>query len=143
MKRSQPAREWALALTKVEEEGECRACRRSDVHLEAAHVLGREHDTKPPLVWDQARDGDWEWKAPFLVAPQRIIPLCGPVGDSESCHGLQHAGRLNVLKLLRIDEQLQAVADADGIELARVRLDPDDYTEHMRQARVAQIAEAA
>jgi hypothetical protein len=113
MKRSQPAREWALALTKVEEEGECRACRRSDVHLEAAHVLGREHDTKPPLVWDQARDGDWEWKAPFLVAPQRIIPLCGPVGDS------------------------------DGIELARVRLDPDDYTEHMRQARVAQIAEAA
>jgi hypothetical protein len=144
LKRSAPAREWALALAKVEEEGQCRACGRSDGCLEAAHVLGREHDVKPPLVWDQANDGEeWEWKRPFLVAPQRIIPLCGPVSDPTSCHGLDHAGKLNKLKLLRVDEQLQAVADAGGIENARVRLDPDDYTEHMRAARVAQIAEAA
>lgn len=145
MKRSQPARDWRLAVLKVQEEAECRACRRSGVALECAHVLGREHDVKPPLVLtDGTTEEDWGWgKRPILVAPQRIIPLCGPATDFDTCHGKQHRGELNVLKLLRPDEQLQAVADADGIENARVRLDPDDYTDHMQAARVAQIAEAA
>lgn len=112
-------RDWQAARTKVDAERCCRCCG-SVMRVEAAHTLGREHDEAPPL-----RGGDdWRYRRPTIVHPDRIIPLCGPATDTTTCHGKQHAGRLDVLRLLTLDEQLQAVADAGSIEAARVRLIP-------------------
>jgi hypothetical protein len=111
-------RDWKLARAKVEAEGVCRNCRRRRVKLDAAHVIGREHDRKPAV----RALAPFVASLPPVVHPDRIIPLChdchqGPDG--------QHAGRLDVLRLLVLDEQVQAVADANGILLAMRRLIPD------------------
>jgi hypothetical protein len=108
-------RDWRLAREKVALEGNrCRVCP-CRWRVEAAHVIGREHDKSPPLrgfeVW---RVGE--------VVPDRIVPLCGPATDSATCHGKHHAHRLELLPHLTLPEQLQAVADAGGIHAALGRL---------------------
>jgi hypothetical protein len=118
-------RNWAAARHKVELEGKCRNCGTTDVHLEAAHILGRRADRRPPLNWNEDLDG--MWGEPFEVSPARIVPLCGPSGESSSCHCRYDEHKLDLLPLLNEDEQLQAVADAAGIELARRRLLPSAY----------------
>jgi hypothetical protein len=120
---SQPKRNWDLARTKVEEERCCRICKRTDRLLEAAHVLGREHD-EPMMIGDRITKT-------LLVHPLRVIPLCGPF--PEGCHGKQHAREINVLSHLTLDEQLQAVKDAGGIEAARIRLEPVNYNAEVRE----------
>lgn len=113
MRKSQPKRIWDDARLKVDTEGACRRCGRG-FPLETAHVLGREHDWRYPVRLEEG------WK-PYTVHPDRIIPLCRP------CHGAQHRHEFDTLPLLDPPEQLQAVADAGGIEQARVRLAPSCY----------------
>lgn len=68
----------------------------------------------------------YDWSvSKVLVHPDRVIPLCGPATSTNTCHGMQHNNRLNVLRLLTLTEQIQAVADAGGIYAALQRLDPD------------------
>jgi hypothetical protein len=113
LKRSEPDRDWSLAQTKKEEEGCCRICKRTDLPLESAHILGREHD-EPKL----GADG-WPLKE-LLVHPDRIIPACGPFPGG--CHGAMHRHEVDVLQNLTLEEQLQAVKDAGSIEAAHIRL---------------------
>ena len=104
-------RDWSEARAKVDREGACRNCAKT-VGLESAHVLAREYDRYHPI----RDEGDWE---PGQVHPDRIIPLC------RHCHQtLQHGGKLDVLRLLTVHEQVQAVADAGSIERARKFLIP-------------------
>jgi hypothetical protein len=98
-------RDWSLARAKCDAEGGCRNC--GFPRVEAAHIVGREHDDDPPL-----RAEELPWWRPGIVAPDRVLGLC------HDCHqGPQgvHAKRLDLLPLLTLDEQLQAVADAGGI----------------------------
>jgi hypothetical protein len=99
-------RDWSLAREKVEREGTCRACGAVG-HLEAAHVIGRQHDFD--LGSANSRN--------VLVVPDRIIPLC------RACHEKQHRNELEVVPLLSRAEQVQAVADV-GLEGAMQRLSP-------------------
>jgi hypothetical protein len=122
MKRSEPKRDWTDARRKVEEEGCCRICKRTDRPLEAAHVLGREHD-EPKVVARNLFDGESVTTSKTLyVHPDRIVPLCGPFPSG--CHGDIDMRRINVLPYLTLEEQLQAVKDAGSIEAARIRLEP-------------------
>jgi hypothetical protein len=121
LRRSQPKRDWADARAKVEEEGCCRICKRTDRKLEAAHVLGREHDEpKSP------------GSATLYVHPDRIFPACGPFPDG--CHGDVDHRRISSLPYLTLDEQLQAVRDAGGIAQARMRLEPVEHREEVEGA---------
>lgn len=113
-RHSEPRRDWDAAIAKRDAEGCCRVCG-ATTNLEAAHVMGREHD-------EPAHPGS----RVLYVAPARIFVLCGPF--PAGCHGDFDHHRLDVLHLLTADEQAQAVADAGGIEQARRRLLPSAYT---------------
>lgn len=108
MKRSQPKREWSAAREKVVNERVCRNC--GALQVETAHILGRTYDRYAPL----RADGWRKW----TVAPDRVLPLCS------DCHRRQHDGRLEILPLLTLEEQLQAVADAGTISRAARLLAP-------------------
>jgi hypothetical protein len=113
VKRSQPKRLWWQAIEKSENEGDrCRVCRSHGVEL--AHVTGRTHDCEPPL----RDEGDWK---PYVVHPDRIVPLC------KDHHALYDQHRLDLLPYLTMWEVLQAVADSasgrsNGFETARIRM---------------------
>lgn len=127
-------RDWSAALEKKAAEGyRCRVCRRrSDrqrgIRIEMAHIIGREADRLPPLRIELPRIQ--VWPEPYLVIPNRVVPLCGPSTSTATCHGLQHAGRLDLIPHLTLPEVLQAIADAsklyggNGLENARKRLIP-------------------
>lgn len=108
---SQPRRDWKQAREKCEREGGCRVC--GVWPVEAAHVVGRaaDKDTRP------RKGGTW------TVMPQRVVPLCA------EHHRAYDAGSFDLLPHLEIGEQMWAVSDAGGIELARRRLCPSQYRE--------------
>lgn len=113
-RRPKITRDWTLAREKVDLEGRCRNCGSTD-RLEAAHIVGRNHDFSFPV-----RNEDW---SPGDVAPDRIVPLCnlchqGPTGV--------HARRLDLLPLLTEPEQVQAVADCGSISQAYTLLMPSE-----------------
>lgn len=87
--------DWSEAILKRDSEGACRIC--GDAHVEAAHVMGRKHDRG-------------------FVHPDRIVPLC------PRHHVRYDAHDLDIMGVLTLDEQLQAVIDAGGIERARRRI---------------------
>jgi hypothetical protein len=128
LKRSEPKRDWSDARAKVEQEGCCRICKRSDCPLEAAHVLGREHDE--PKV----SKATGEILKELYVHPARIVPLCGPF--PEGCHGDVDYHRVNLLHHLTIEEQVQVVRDADGIAPAWRALAPVDHRKEVEEASV-------
>lgn len=122
---SQPKRDWILARAKVDHEGVCRVCRTSH-RIEAAHVIGREHDRDAGLNYGRDAAG-----GKLLVNPDRIVPLCGPATDLSTCHGKYDAHRLDLLPYLHVTEVLQAVADcssgrSNGFEGARLRICGND-----------------
>lgn len=127
MKRTEPKRDWTDARAKVEEEGCCRICKRSDRPLEAAHVLGREHD-EPKMRMDPST-GELIPTRVLYVDPLRVFPACGPFPNG--CHGDAEYRRINVLPYLTLEEQVQAVKDAGGIEPARIRLAPVEHREEV------------
>lgn len=119
-KRSQPRRYWKDARGKVEDEGRCRLYRHDlgcAGPLEAAHVIGREHDPHMGLV---PGVGGYD----LYVRPVSVVPLC-------RVHHDRYDGRsqpwIDLLPALTLDEQLAAVEDVGGIELARRRLCPTAY----------------
>lgn len=125
-RRRVPDRVWDQARAKVEEEAACRVCGKS-VHLEAAHVIDRTRDGFHPVNGDPLPQ-------PWMVEPDRIVPLCGPSSDPTSCHGRYDYGQLDLLGHLTVDEEVQAIRDShtigtreSGLELARVRLAPTLY----------------
>lgn len=94
-------RDWRAALEKVQREGKCRVCG-SRVRVEFAHLTGRKFD---PLFGRHTN-------TPYLyVRPESGIPLCGPATDVTTCHGKQHAGRLDLLPYLTNEEAASAVLD--------------------------------
>ncbi len=105
IKRSQPKRDWTHARAKVEAEGACRVC--GSPNVEAAHVIGREHD--PEL---QELDG-----TPFVrvVLPEAVVPLCREHHTAYDHH------ELDLLPHLNLEEQERAVKDAGSIALAYKR----------------------
>ncbi len=118
--KREPTRDWSYAIAKVEGEKCCRVCG-SDLHVEAAHVMGRAHD-------EPASPG-----SPVLfVRPERIVPLCGPFPDG--CHGEYDGKRLDLLPYLKAEEQAQAVLDAGGITPALKRLAPVSYNREVAEA---------
>ena len=108
-------RDWSKARAKVDREGCCRVCGTTARRIEAAHIVGREHDDK-------------------VVVPIRIVPLCGPATDTTTCHGKQHARRLDLLAYLSVPEQAQAVFDAGGISQAYDLLAPSESPRRVRGA---------
>lgn len=108
-------RDWRAAREKVENEGRCRMCARSDRKLEAAHIIGRRNDVKAPLR-------PIAGSANGIVHPDRIVPLCGPHADSRSCHGMYDSFRLDLRYVLSAEEWGQAIKDAGGFGLAERRI---------------------
>lgn len=132
-------RDWSDARRKIEEEGRCRLCSATGVKLDAAHILGRRYDR--PRVPGSATKV-------LYVHPDSVIPLCHDQvveatdrdGRASSrvrkgCHTRFDSGEVSILAILNPDEQVRAVQDAGGIELARRRIDAPDYREAIEQAR--------
>jgi hypothetical protein len=120
LKGNEVKRDWKAAREKVDAEGCCRVCGEM-WRVEAAHITGREHDrdSRNGLVWGRDPNA-------LFVRPDRIVPLCGPATDTTTCHGKQHAKRLDLLPYLTREEETQAVADV-GIERAHRLLAPSIY----------------
>ncbi len=91
-------RDWSLANAK--REGGCRVCGKHPAEL--AHVINRARDE---------RRGDVA-----TVHPDSVAPLC------KDHHRRYDARRLDLLPYLTVEEQVRAVADAGGLELARKRI---------------------
>lgn len=119
-------RDWDFAIAKRDAEGGCRVCGRTaealllvGFRLEAAHTVGRRWDD---VVECGACDGSGKrlhrgedtergcascdghgrfWR----VSPHAVVPLCGPSTDTRTCHGKQHAGKLDLLPHLTLPEQ--------------------------------------
>lgn len=125
---AKPPREWKFANAKFDERGGyCQNCG-TFTRVERAHVIGRSNDYQPPV---RMADHGFEWW-PGVVHPDRIILLCGPATSTTTCHGMQHNRRLDILPLLTLDEQIQAVADAGGISQAYDKLAPCDSPRRVR-----------
>lgn len=92
-------RNWDAARRKVEAEGRCRRCRRTE-NLQAAHVIPRS------LGGGMNADS--------------VIVLC------LDCHQAQHLGKFELLPLLTRDEQAEAVRVV-GIARAFRYLAPSAY----------------
>lgn len=107
MKRSQPRRNWDSASWK--RLNGCRVCGQQPAEL--AHTIGRKHDTPA---------GDW-----LFVRPESVVPLCKPHHDA---YDGRSQPRLDLLPHLDLDEQIDAVRAAGGIESARRRLCPSLYS---------------
>jgi hypothetical protein len=94
-------RDWTLAVAKVHGgEQRCRVCGTSPV--ETAHVIGRARDLRSGNV--------------IRVNPDAVIPLC------REHHRAYDAYELDVLPVLTVSEQAQAVEDAGGIISALRRI---------------------
>lgn len=126
-------RDWSEARQKVDDEGRCRRCLMPEGYgrvIQAAHVMGRKYD-KPRVEGSTSKV--------LFVHPDSVVPLCAtPMGDG--CHQLYDAHRICILGFLTLAEQVRAVQDAGSIETARRRLDPLDYTDEIRQARIEAAA---
>ena len=111
MSKSTIKRSWDAAIAKVEEEGRCRVCGDTGF-LNAAHVIGRKHDAE--VIGPKGGKSRY-------VHPDSIVPLCGAFSEN-FCHGEYDQRRLDLLPYLNLYEQIRAVEDAGGIELARNRI---------------------
>lgn len=109
-------RSWKAALEKVEAEGQCRVCGTTE-YLDAAHTISRKAQD---VEVTGSRGGRH-----IYVMPDSVVPLCN--GFANGCHGLYDGRELDLLPYLSIDEQLNAVDAAGGIEMARRRLCPSEY----------------
>lgn len=89
-----------------------------------AHVSGRRFDRPKPGMRTR-------W-----VNPLDVVPLCGPVGDSQACHTRYDKGEIDLLDKLDLDRQLRCVELLGSIENARMRLAPGDYHRTIQAARL-------
>ena len=121
-----PRRDWSDARQKVQDEGRCRLCSATGIKIDAAHVLGRRFD-RPRVEGSSTKV--------LYVHPDSIVPLCASTPDRVGCHYRYDAGEVSILAVLTRAEQVRAVQDAGGIELARRRIDAPDYRPAIEQAR--------
>ena len=124
-KKHPPVRDWDDARAKVHLEGQCRKCGAMDVALEAAHVIGRKLDKlnaygQPHTTGTKTSSSE---RPTWHVHSSRIVPLCQP------CHALYDSHEIDLLPVLFLHEQMQAVRDCGGIEAARRRVAPLAYRE--------------
>ncbi len=127
-------RDWSDARQKIEDSGpSCRLCSIAGVKIDAAHVMGRRYD-RPRVEGSSTKVR--------YVHPDSVIPLCadqiveGKV--RRGCHSKYDAGEVSILAVLTLEEQIRAVEEAGGIELARRTIDAPDYSKEIRRARVEQ-----
>lgn len=112
--------DWEAARFKVIREGKCRYCKisRRYANLEAAHTIGRKDQD------ELQRHATYQPGRPLRVVrwvpPSAIVPLCAGI-NSNSCHSLYDARKLDILDLITQEEQASAVA-AVGIVRAVKRL---------------------
>lgn len=111
-------RDWHDARHKIEAEGACRVCGRTDEDLraagrpphervEAAHTLGRSHDEPHPdgrTRTVEFTDGTTKVVPVLWVNPLDVVPL-----DTE-CHRDYDSHRLNLKPYLTADELARAEA---------------------------------
>jgi hypothetical protein len=114
-KKERLVRDWDAANMEKRSE-RCRFCGRRG-RIELAHLAGREYDLSPALGYESIRLK----RGSLFVAPSRVIPLCGPATDPQTCHALQEAGCIDLLPVLTDEEAIQAVADL-GLHRAYQRL---------------------
>ena len=102
-------RNWQAARAKVDAEG----CRLSGATqgVEAAHIIGRSQD-----FFTLGCDRYKLHAKTLTVEPLRIVPLRADL------HRAYDRGEIDLLPNLTLEEQVQAVRDAGGIEAARRRL---------------------
>lgn len=136
---TQPRRYWADAEAK---RGGCRVCAAWPAEL--AHVAGRRYDKPRECARCEGRGytesgtthpEDYEQHpcrfcegtgrlATLYVHPDSVVPLC------RGCHD-RYDGRaqprLDLLGHLTVGEEVRAIIDLGGLELARVRLAPSQY----------------
>lgn len=117
LKRTQPRRDWTAARTKVETEEACRVCG-SNVEVQAAHIIERSRDKFH--LDGSPRDGVW------VVEAVRIVPLCGPFSPLH-CHVDFDAHAIDILQVLTLEEQVQAVRDAGSLVTAHQRTAPSSF----------------
>lgn len=118
MSRGGPDRDWSIAnlIHRELDDGCCVVCGKPGADL--AHIIGRECDKRPPVVWDEeARGRPWR---PYLVVPERVTLLCGPSRDTGTHHCLydgtpEERRQLNLLIYLSVEQQIQALADAGNV----------------------------
>lgn len=96
-----------------EKRGACRVCGTWE-GVELAHTIGKARQNEERVG---PRGG-----VCMYVPPDAVVPLCGPATTSSTCHGKLHAGTLDLLAYLTIEEQLNAVEASDGIYLAMQKL---------------------
>ncbi|MBN8867533.1 MAG: hypothetical protein J0H98_08260 [Solirubrobacterales bacterium] len=91
----------------------CRVCGRGDRKIELAHVhtSGIQFDTREAIVEERFHRGKVRTVRVVKINPCRVIPLCGPSTDPATCHGGQHAHRLDVWPFLTEEEKAQVIAD--------------------------------
>lgn len=106
MKRKPTPRDWGDVTTTADDP--CRWCGVAG-QTERAHIAGRAHDRK--------QDNGVRY-----VNPDSIVPLC------RDHHRQYDAHRLDLLSCLTLAEQVQAVIELGGIEAARIRLVPSEYS---------------
>lgn len=117
LKRRQPKRDWTAARTKVETEEVCRVCG-SNVEVQAAHIIERSRDKFH--LDGSPRDGVW------VVEAVRIVPLCGPFSPLH-CHVDFDSHAIDILQVLTLEEQVQAVRDAGSLVTAHQRTAPSSF----------------
>ena len=90
MRRRPVKRHWVDARAKVDASGRCRGCgrdietlRRMGRTLDAAHIIGREHDLR-------FENGE------RYVHPDSVFELCGPQVNTGTCHNLYDGHQLNM-----------------------------------------------
>jgi hypothetical protein len=111
MARRKKSKDWSEAIAKKEAEQACRVCKRSygelvyaGFTLEAAHTVSQSLQDAP------GDDGK------LRVGAASIIPLCGPVNASRSCHAKHHEHRIDLMPYLTREEEVDAVG---AVGLAR------------------------
>lgn len=121
LSRTKPLKRTAMKTKRVREDwsdaeekrGACRICGTWE-GVELAHTVGKARQNEERIG---SRGGRY-----MYVPPASVVPLCGPATTSSTCHGQHHAGTLDLLPHLDIEEQLEAVRASGGIYLAMQRL---------------------
>lgn len=125
-------RDWRF-VEAAEPKEACAYCGKG-TNLEWAHI--------PPRTHDAVGEDGIRTHGLVKVKPERIVVLCGPATDSSSCHYKFDSGEIDLLPKL-IDcapEKIVEAVNVLGMEGARRRLCPSDYTPHIEEARRSAVA---
>lgn len=92
-------RDWSFARAKIDAERRCRVCQ-DTVGVEAAHTIGRRHDTATS-------------SGVLVVIPHDVVPLC------RTHHAAYDKHELDLLPYLSFEEQAAAVSHVGIISAMR------------------------